>query len=417
MRIALAQINATVGDIAGNEAQGPRAARARARGRRAARRSSPSWRSPATRPRTCCSRSTSSPTRARRVERIAADAHGIVALVGFPERADDVYNAAAVLADGARAGDLPQGAPAQLRRLRRAALLPARAGRRRSIEVDGVKVGLTICEDIWVPGRAADRRGAGRRAADRQHLRLALPRRQGPPARADDRPARPRQPRRGRLLRARRRPGRAGLRRPLVRRRPRRRRHRPRAAVRRGAAGRATSTSRPPAPARLRDTRARPAAREVARRGRRPRLVHDRAAARDPARAGRPGRRAARRRRRGLRARSCSARATTCARTASSTSCSGSRAAIDSTLVALHRRRRARARPRDLRDDALAVLLAGHARRRAATLAENLGVELLELPIGEAMAGYDDAAGRRLRRAASPTSPRRTSRRASAATC
>ena len=26
--------------------------------------------------------------------------HGIVAVVGFPERADDVYNAAAVLADG-----------------------------------------------------------------------------------------------------------------------------------------------------------------------------------------------------------------------------------------------------------------------------------------------------------------------------
>ena len=26
--------------------------------------------------------------------------HGIVAIVGFPERADDVYNAAAVLADG-----------------------------------------------------------------------------------------------------------------------------------------------------------------------------------------------------------------------------------------------------------------------------------------------------------------------------
>ena len=34
------------------------------------------------------------------VERSRADAHGIVALVGFPERADDVYNAAAVLADG-----------------------------------------------------------------------------------------------------------------------------------------------------------------------------------------------------------------------------------------------------------------------------------------------------------------------------
>ena len=32
---------------------------------------------------------------------VAADAQGIVALVGFPERSDDVYNALAVLVDGA----------------------------------------------------------------------------------------------------------------------------------------------------------------------------------------------------------------------------------------------------------------------------------------------------------------------------
>src|ERR1700754_4046012 len=31
---------------------------------------------------------------------VAAEARGIVALVGFPERADDVYNALAVLVDG-----------------------------------------------------------------------------------------------------------------------------------------------------------------------------------------------------------------------------------------------------------------------------------------------------------------------------
>ena len=38
------------------------------------------------------------------VERIAAETRGIVAIVGFPERAEDVYNAAAVLADGAVQG-------------------------------------------------------------------------------------------------------------------------------------------------------------------------------------------------------------------------------------------------------------------------------------------------------------------------
>src|SRR5437763_8403257 len=34
------------------------------------------------------------------LERIAADARDIVAIVGFPELAEDVYNATAVLADG-----------------------------------------------------------------------------------------------------------------------------------------------------------------------------------------------------------------------------------------------------------------------------------------------------------------------------
>src|ERR1017187_45111 len=32
---------------------------------------------------------------------LAAETHGVVAVVGFPERAEDVYNAAAVLAEGA----------------------------------------------------------------------------------------------------------------------------------------------------------------------------------------------------------------------------------------------------------------------------------------------------------------------------
>ena len=53
----------------------------------------------------------------------------------------------------------------------------------------------------------------------------------------------------------------------------------------------------------------------------------------------------------------------------------------------------------------------------ARALAQNLGTDLLELPISEPMQAYDELLRRRLRRAASPTSPRRTCRRASAATC
>ena len=76
---------------------------------------------------------------------------GIVAIVGFPERAEDVYNAAAVLADGAvqaiyRKVHLPNyGVFDELRYFQPGA-------RGATIEVDGVKVGLTICEDIWQPG-------------------------------------------------------------------------------------------------------------------------------------------------------------------------------------------------------------------------------------------------------------------------
>src|SRR4051794_17846099 len=82
---------------------------------------------------------------------VASEARDLVAFVGFPERAEDVYNAGAVLADGRvqaiyRKVQLPNyGVFDEVRYFQ--------AGRRGAlIEVDGVKVGLTICEDIWLPG-------------------------------------------------------------------------------------------------------------------------------------------------------------------------------------------------------------------------------------------------------------------------
>ena len=62
----------------------------------------------------------------------------------------------------------------------------------RLIEVAGALVGLTICEDIWVGGPAGVRGGGGGRAADRQPLRLAVPARQGRRARGDVRRPGPR---------------------------------------------------------------------------------------------------------------------------------------------------------------------------------------------------------------------------------
>ena len=61
---------------------------------------------------------------------IARDVEGIVALVGYPQRTEDVHNALAVLADREVLARLPQDPAAELRRLRRAALLPGRRGRR-----------------------------------------------------------------------------------------------------------------------------------------------------------------------------------------------------------------------------------------------------------------------------------------------
>jgi NAD+ synthase (glutamine-hydrolysing) len=85
---------------------------------------------------------------------VAEDVHGLVAVVGFPERAEDVYNAAAVLADGS------------VHALYRKVLLPNygvfdeqryfQAGDCGAvIDLAGHRVGLTVCEDIWEPGPPA----------------------------------------------------------------------------------------------------------------------------------------------------------------------------------------------------------------------------------------------------------------------
>src|SRR5438034_1230009 len=85
------------------------------------------------------------------VDRIAGACTGIVALVGFPERTDDVYNAAALCADGEIQGiyrkmHLPNYGVFDEVRYFQKGEGPA------IFELDGVKVGITICEDIWRPG-------------------------------------------------------------------------------------------------------------------------------------------------------------------------------------------------------------------------------------------------------------------------
>jgi NAD+ synthase (glutamine-hydrolysing) len=150
MRVALAQINPTVGDIAGNEAKvRERLARAREAGAQLAL--FPELAVTGYPPEDLLLKEHFLADARAAIERIAADAQGIVAVVGFPERADDAYNAAAVVADGGvqaiyRKVNLPNyGVFDELRYFQRG---PGGA----IVEVDGIKVGLTVCEDIWVPG-------------------------------------------------------------------------------------------------------------------------------------------------------------------------------------------------------------------------------------------------------------------------
>jgi len=85
---------------------------------------------------------------------LAADTRGLVALVGFPERAEEVYNAAAVLADGAlhaiyRKVHLPNYGVFDEHRYFQSGAGGA------VVQLGEDRIGLTVCEDIWEPGPPA----------------------------------------------------------------------------------------------------------------------------------------------------------------------------------------------------------------------------------------------------------------------
>ncbi|HXR13726.1 MAG TPA: NAD+ synthase [Solirubrobacteraceae bacterium] len=85
------------------------------------------------------------------VDRLATKTQGLIAIVGFPQRAADVHNAAAVLADGKLAAiyrkmRLPNYGVFDEQRYFQA----GSAGG--VIELGEHVVGITVCEDIWQPG-------------------------------------------------------------------------------------------------------------------------------------------------------------------------------------------------------------------------------------------------------------------------
>ncbi len=153
MRLALWQINATVGDIAGN-------AQRIGDGIDAAREAGaelvlfPELALTGYPPEDLLLKEHFLSDARRALEALAPRADGVTAIVGFPERAEDVFNAAAVLAGG------------ELRAIYRKVYLPNygvfdeqryfQAGPGGGIVTLGDEtVGVSVCEDIWEPGPPA----------------------------------------------------------------------------------------------------------------------------------------------------------------------------------------------------------------------------------------------------------------------
>jgi NAD+ synthase (glutamine-hydrolysing) len=153
LRVALAQMNPTVGDIAGNAAR-IRDLSGRARDAGAGLVVFPELALTGYPPEDLLIKRHFLQAAAQALEEVAEATRGIVALVGFPDRADDVYNAAAVLCDGEvravyRKMYLPNYGVFDEQRYFQAGTEPA------LVELNGIALGLTICEDIWEPGAPA----------------------------------------------------------------------------------------------------------------------------------------------------------------------------------------------------------------------------------------------------------------------
>jgi NAD+ synthase (glutamine-hydrolysing) len=150
VRVALAQLNPTVGDIAGNEAKALEALEtARAAGAQLVL--FPELYITGYPPEDLLLKEHFLRDARAAVQRLAEASRDLVTVVGFPERDVDVFNAAAVLAGG------------EVAALYRKVYLPNygvfdeqryfQSGTGGGIvELDGLRLGVTICEDIWEPG-------------------------------------------------------------------------------------------------------------------------------------------------------------------------------------------------------------------------------------------------------------------------
>ena len=153
LRVALAQIDPKVGDIAGNARKiADYTARARERG--AALVVFPELALTGYPPEDLLLKTGFLDAAAAALDELASQTNGIVAVVGYPQRADDVYNAAAVLAEGRVAAVyrkmyLPNYGVFDEQRYFQSGTEAM------MFDLNGVAVGVSICEDIWEPGPPA----------------------------------------------------------------------------------------------------------------------------------------------------------------------------------------------------------------------------------------------------------------------
>jgi NAD+ synthase (glutamine-hydrolysing) len=153
LRLALHQIDPTVGDLAGNETK-IREGIAAARAAGAQLSLFPELAITGYPPEDLLLKEHFLRDARAAIDRLAAESDDHVAVVGFPERAEDVFNAAAVLSGGT------------VQAIYRKVLLPNygvfdeqryfQVGPGGGvIDVGDLRVGLTVCEDIWEPGPPA----------------------------------------------------------------------------------------------------------------------------------------------------------------------------------------------------------------------------------------------------------------------
>ena len=160
MRIAIAQLNQVVGDLSGNAARILEAA-AEARRGGAQLLITPELSLCGYPPEDLLLRPAFLSSCADELSRLAARVEGVTVLVGLPELAPDGrYNAVAVLRDGKvtaryRKRCLPNYTVFDEQRYFNPGGDPC------IVDVDGIRVGIIICEDVWCAGPATAARDAG----------------------------------------------------------------------------------------------------------------------------------------------------------------------------------------------------------------------------------------------------------------